>query len=68
MPLYVATYRVTNQIGCIPSHVLAIKFGGDYSHWQGTRPKTEYLGVALLDHNLDIVADHSVHVPKIQNI
>lgn len=62
MPLYVATYRVTNQMACIPSHTLAIKFGGDYSHWRGTRPKTEYLGVALLDHKLDIVADITVSV------
>lgn len=65
LPLYIATYRVTEIHNCFNNnHSLLVKFGNDYPDWNKRhrrgRLKSEYLGVALLDENLDIITDITV--------
>mmetsp|Transcript_43050 Transcript_43050/g.48139 ORF Transcript_43050/g.48139 Transcript_43050/m.48139 type:complete len:429 (+) Transcript_43050:1-1287(+) len=70
IPLYIATYRVTEYHDCFQSsHTLAIKFGGDYPNWlvKKRHQKLNYLGLALLDENLDIVTDITVTLEGIQS-
>ncbi|CAB9505630.1 Inherit from COG: Hemolysin-type calcium-binding [Seminavis robusta] len=53
-PAYIASYRVSNQQACFHTNVTQQLIGGDWSQ----RPETiSYLGIALLRHNLSIIAD-----------
>ncbi len=69
IPLYVSTYRITIQHNCIiglqggegtfggENH---IKFNFDYGNWRKTKPKNEFIGFALLNSELEIVAEIAV--------
>mmetsp|Transcript_17996 Transcript_17996/g.37410 ORF Transcript_17996/g.37410 Transcript_17996/m.37410 type:complete len:618 (-) Transcript_17996:69-1922(-) len=68
LPLYIATYRVTHQNNCFADdHSFQIKHGGDYDAFQKRekyryRRHTDFVGLALLDEHLDVVADIVVTV------
>jgi len=59
-PLYVATYRISNWSFCYlgsDEQMDRIRFNYNYASWRGTKPTTEFIGFALLNRDLDIVAD-----------
>ena len=61
-PIYLATYRISNFMACYFGLKLnKIKFNNDYNNWMRTKPKTEFIGFALLNSELDIVADITVN-------
>jgi hypothetical protein len=61
MPVYIASFRVSNHNECFLAEQLkSVKFNNDYPAWQNSKPKTEFIGFALLNNNLEIVADITV--------
>mmetsp|Transcript_17951 Transcript_17951/g.20738 ORF Transcript_17951/g.20738 Transcript_17951/m.20738 type:complete len:619 (-) Transcript_17951:145-2001(-) len=61
VPMYIASYRVTDLHTCLDG---AIKHGGDWHAWKKTMKKTEHLGLALLDENLNILTDITLTMRK----
>ena len=54
-PAYVASYRVTHELGCFDTNTTLSLWGGDWDH-RG-KQRTDYLGMAILDKNLNMLLD-----------
>mmetsp|Transcript_2843 Transcript_2843/g.7807 ORF Transcript_2843/g.7807 Transcript_2843/m.7807 type:complete len:584 (+) Transcript_2843:123-1874(+) len=72
--VYLASYRVTDLHNCFGhGYQVPILYGGNWSHWRYLRTgkkwaykaKTEHLGIALLDADLNVIADVTVMVKDV---
>jgi len=60
-PVYIASYRITKHMRCIPDrYKKAIMWNYDFYGWLGAKLWTDFLGVALLNSELDVIADISL--------
>ena len=62
LPYYVSSYRVTHWNGCYDTNTTGILMGetGSWKNIQGLL--TEYLGISVMDENLNILLDTTVDV------
>jgi hypothetical protein len=72
MPQYVSVYRVTHWNNCYDGNINLKMFGGSivretkYNIEQGNiPPQTDYIGISLLDINMNIVIDTTVNLRTI---
>jgi hypothetical protein len=60
-PVYIASYRVSNQQACFSAKLTLQLVGED---WRQRPPEISYLGIALLRHDLSIITNVILDVPK----
>jgi len=57
-PVYIATYRISNWFDCLTKgYKSEVIFNSNYAAWYSDKPKTEFIGFALLNNELEILAD-----------
>ncbi|OEU12050.1 hypothetical protein FRACYDRAFT_244220 [Fragilariopsis cylindrus CCMP1102] len=81
MPLYVSVYRITHWNNCYDGTINVKMYGGSWknvglggsnkktsSNVSSVIPQTDYLGLALLDSNLNIVMDITVTLQTVSTV
>lgn len=66
LPYYVASYRVTHLHNCYDDDTTVKLMGDNWKHI--SRLKTDYLGISLMDKDLDILVDTTLNLNNITGI
>jgi len=60
-PAYIASYRVSTSQSCFPTNITLRLLGNSWSHRKPNQ--VDYLGIALLNNNLEVLVDTVVDPP-----
>jgi len=67
LPHYASVYRITHWNNCYDGTTNLNLFGGSWDNAKGKIPKIDYLGLSLMDANLNVLLDTTVDPKFISN-